>query len=397
MITVVFVHGISIRSADYEVYYSRIQTALRRKLPNVVLARCLWGDELGAKLMAEGASIPRYKQTKTIEDQPDMPPEEQRWELLAQDPLLELHLLALKPPSAPDNFDPRGAKSPGQVLDERIRTFTPSTTLLEEFKRRDISPDSLEAAREQVVADPAYDQALAVSGDDLGEFRHAWARAVIATALSGPDTAVIDAPTLTGLATALAAGVGNQPKGILGDWLNQALATVGTRLLGSRRGRYSDLIVPYVGDVLVYQGNGQRIRAMIAERIDAAEKGSPVVLLGHSLGGIACVDLLAERPYPAVTLLITAGSQAPLLYEMDALQKLRFGAPLPSHFPRWLNIYDVRDFLSYVAKPVFNDARVSDVEVNNRQQFPRSHGAYWSNPKVWDTIVPRLVRGQDER
>jgi hypothetical protein len=77
---------------------------------------------------------------------------------------------------------------------------------------------------------------------------------------------------------------------------------------------------------------------------------------------------------------------------MDALQCLPFGQPLPSHFPQWLNIYDPRDFLSYVAAKVFpsSSRAIVDVEVDNRQPFARSHSAYWTNPETWDAIVPRL-------
>ena len=78
-----------------------------------------------------------------------------------------------------------------------------------------------------------------------------------------------------------------------------------------------------------------------------------MVLIGHSLGGIACVDLLAGGTLTHVRLLVTVGSQAPLLYEMDALHGLRFGEPLPEHFPRWINLYDPHDSLSYKAAPLF--------------------------------------------
>jgi hypothetical protein len=392
MVTVVFVHGISIRSEDYKLAFNRIQQALSRAIPGVVMPSCLWGDDLGARLLADGASIPRYRQTRGIEQQPETVQEEDRWEWLAEDALLELRLLALRPAGRPPEFDPRGGKPPSQLLDERIRTFTPSARLTQNFEEAGVPAGALEAGRKRVIEDPVYDQALGTSIDDLGEFRLVWARAVTAASVAARDPDLIDAKASSGLATALAGEVGEQPKGLLDDWLNQALVTVGTRMVGSRRGRYSDVVVPYIGDVLVYQGNGQRIRDRIAQCIEGGGEGNPVVLLGHSLGGIACVDLLAEKAYPAVKLLITVGSQSPLFYEMNALQKLRFGEPLPAHFPPWLNLYNLRDFLSYVAEPVFKDERVTDVEVNNRKPFPQSHGAYWSNPYVWSVIVPRVAK-----
>ena len=101
------------------------------------------------------------------------------------------------------------------------------------------------------------------------------------------------------------------------------------------------------------------------------------------------MDLLIEEPCEGVELLVTAGSQAPFLYEIGALQSLATGQPLPERFPRWLNLYDRRDFLSYVGEKVF-PGRVRDVEVNNRQPFPESHSAYWTNPAVWDAIFREL-------
>ena len=109
-----------------------------------------------------------------------------------------------------------------------------------------------------------------------------------------------------------------------------------------------------------------------------------MVLIAHSLGGIACVDLLVKTPLSAVKLLIICGSQAPLFYEIGALQSLEFGDipaahRLPGHFPTWLNFYDLRDFLSYVAEPLFAKDRVTDVVVDNRLPFPESHSGYWRN------------------
>ena len=111
----------------------------------------------------------------------------------------------------------------------------------------------------------------------------------------------------------------------------------------------------------------------------------PVVLIAHSLGGIAAVDLLVSQPLPSVRLLVTVGSQAPFLCEIGALWSLPHGDPLPDHFPPWLNIYDPRDLLSYIGAPLF-PRRVEDVEVNNKQPFPQSHSAYWACDRVYQLI-----------
>lgn len=146
---------------------------------------------------------------------------------------------------------------------------------------------------------------------------------------------------------------------------------------------------PFAGDILVYQAKGQKIRDFIREQIQNEQVEPPVVVMAHSLGGIACVDLLIEQDLrDKVACLITVGSQAPFFYEIGALQRLAYGEPLPAHFPKkWLNIYDLRDFLSYVGdRPGIFPGKMTDHLVDNRQPFPEAHSAYWANEQTWDAI-----------
>ena len=85
-----------------------------------------------------------------------------------------------------------------------------------------------------------------------------------------------------------------------------------TGVLRGKRLAWTERFSPELGDILVYQSRGAAIRTFIRKKIDAAKP--PVYLLAHSLGGIACVDLLGGENPPKVACLITAGSQAPLLY-----------------------------------------------------------------------------------
>ena len=79
---------------------------------------------------------------------------------------------------------------------------------------------------------------------------------------------------------------------------------------------------------------------------------------------------------------MTVGSQAPLLYTFDAIPSMPYDEADPPHLPvPWLNIYDSRDFLSFVAEPLFRRsdglASVVDLRVHSGRDFPRSHSAYW--------------------
>jgi hypothetical protein len=163
----------------------------------------------------------------------------------------------------------------------------------------------------------------------------------------------------------------------------------GNQHLQRQRGALTDAAYPFSGDILYYQAKGKTIRDFIQEQVENVEP--PVVLMAHSLGGIACVDLLVEKNLPQVQLLVTVGSQAPFLYEIDALHSLSYGDSLPNHFPKWLNIYDLRDVLSYVGdRQGLFPGKIKDVKVDNQQPFPESHGAYWYNSATWDAILQEL-------
>jgi hypothetical protein len=174
----------------------------------------------------------------------------------------------------------------------------------------------------------------------------------------------------------------------------RAGANVASTWARRRRGAISESASATAGDILLYQVRGNGIREFIRERIAVCD--TPVVLLAHSLGGIACVDLLISERLPQIELLVTVGSQAPFFYEIGALHSLQYQniAPenrLPVHFPPWLNFYDLRDFLSYVGQPVFGRNRVVDVQVDNKLPFPDSHGGYFTNAQVWARIVSELA------
>jgi pimeloyl-ACP methyl ester carboxylesterase len=116
-----------------------------------------------------------------------------------------------------------------------------------------------------------------------------------------------------------------------------------------------------------------------------AEVGGPVILIGHSLGGVIGLEALSEAEMPAVRALITVGSQTPYLYELGALPVLH--GPLPATVPeRWTNVYDPRDLLSFVGEPIF-PGRVLDEAVDGRCPFPRAHSAYFDNPRFYRIVA----------
>ncbi len=163
-----------------------------------------------------------------------------------------------------------------------------------------------------------------------------------------------------------------------------------------------------LADVIGYHRHRASIHAALREELerasDAAETAGsgPVLPVALSLGGIALIDLLADWPDAPVEACVTVGSQAPLLYTFDALPALPYDEVDPPHLAvPWLNIYDSRDFLSFVAEPLFRRrdglASVVDLRVHSGKDFPKSHSTYWELPAVWDAIATAFTWRRTER
>jgi hypothetical protein len=150
-----------------------------------------------------------------------------------------------------------------------------------------------------------------------------------------------------------------------------------------------------MADVIGYSSHRESVHRILRSELTravSAAGGRPVLPVALSLGGIALVDLLAGWPDAPVEACVTVGSQAPLLYTFDAIPSMPYDEAAPPYLPvPWLNIYDTRDFLSFLAEPLFrrNDglASVVDLRVESGKDFPRSHSAYWELEPVWDAIA----------
>lgn len=163
---------------------------------------------------------------------------------------------------------------------------------------------------------------------------------------------------------------------------------------GRRESLFEALGAQLLADVIGYHQHRASILAVLREelaRAAAVAEGRPVLPIGLSLGGIALVDLMGSWPAAPVEAVVTVGSQAPLLYTFDALPSLPYDEADPPHLAMpWLNIYDSRDFLSFVAEPLFRRtdglASVVDLRVRSGKDFPRSHSSYWELAPLWDAI-----------
>ncbi len=176
----------------------------------------------------------------------------------------------------------------------------------------------------------------------------------------------------------------------------EAVLKLVTNYFEDRRESLMDAVgVQMLADVIGYQIHRESIQTVLRAELTKAARaagGRPVLPVALSLGGIALIDLLASWPEAPVEACVTVGSQAPLLYTFNAIASLPYDEADPPHLPvPWLNIYDSRDFLSFVAEPLFRRsdgvASVVDLRVSSGKDFPKSHSAYWELPPVWDAIA----------
>jgi hypothetical protein len=339
------------------------------------LVECEWGDALGIE--SPSLALPGAPDSEQLRKAAEA---EQEWEYLDADPLFELRLLTIDSsttaPAARFGGRPRHEK-----FWDTIEAYQASLELEALLKRVNAWEQWLDAWNTVVTASPVAKRAVYASHDAIADAAMALARALVAelnVQVQGQGLPALGAAFRNRCVDRLRV-----------DWGLQVFALRGkvkaffTGLVRRRRREWSDRLWPALGDILLYQANGDDILEFIRGKVKPLRP--PVYLLAHSLGGIACVDLLVEAPPSNVAGLITVGSQSPLLYELGALRSLKRGQPLPDAFPRWINLYDPNDMLSYVAEKLF-PGRVKDVEVQSGELPLAAHSAYWNCDETWTAI-----------
>jgi hypothetical protein len=193
-----------------------------------------------------------------------------------------------------------------------------------------------------------------------------------------------------------------QAKGLSSAAAYPFLVTV-TALARHLRGSIMQIATSFVGDVMLYLARGAEVRDLVHKTIVQAcaqRPGEPLVLIGHSLGGVIAYEYAADPAFarrPPIDLLVTVGSQVALFAEYGLFQSahasLERDAPgpheyaVPSRPGRWLNVYDPDDFLSFPIGGMFPHAAHDDRLCAAGKPFPASHSAYWDNPQLYGAIA----------
>ncbi|MEW1830453.1 hypothetical protein [Streptomyces sp. NPDC088196] len=413
MVTLLFVHGTGVREPDYSTALERIRAEVVSRRPDVRVEPCDWGSALGSHLRAGGASIPGFVDKAGKGPAAPAPQDEDvaRWALLYADPFAELELFALTAGTERAVFVP-GVLPRGDLLLADLVRLPEHESVSASWTGAGLDVPLARAA-EALAAAPELRRAAGAGGEAVSALPRLTARALVAYALNRGDSDAgrVPAGQRDALVNHLTDALGGDLRGVP-EAVSAAVRlsarlfehALGSRLVVSRRTALTGRSVGFLGDIVRYLVRGEAVRALVAEAVRA--QPGPVVLLGHSLGGIVSFDLLASgtlldgaasgpgaRP-GKVAALVTVGSQAPLLYELDALPSRPFGSGLPAGFPPWVNVYDRRDLLSYQAAEVFGTgtADVRDEEVDNGQPVSAAHSSYWGNDRFYTVLCDVLDR-----
>lgn len=378
MASLLFVHGTGVREKGFNQTFGTIRKQVDRRLQETKLYPCFWGETHGS-VLRNGSSVARGR---TAVD-----PDIALWQRLEEDPFDELRLLAneVVPPQWPDRAED------GEELAQAVLTLPRRPAIQNLVLETPLADDFTDAVTE--VLSSAATKAV-LGGQPLHPATcPVIARAIVALAQRHADERFddlvpLDEETRDELITAMVTELEGSYRGLGGLVWKAVGASQLTRPVEWFTSRVPNGRSAFAGDVMLFLARGDGIRAAIAEAIRALP--APVTVLAHSLGGVATIDLLIRDPDLPVKTIVTVGSQAPYLYELDVLPALRFGEPLPTGFPRWMNVYDPRDTLAFRAEKVFPaspSGRVTDHAVRSGVPFPRAHSAYFANKQLYQLLA----------
>ncbi|WP_030167929.1 MULTISPECIES: hypothetical protein [Actinomycetes] len=402
MTTIVFVHGTGVRGTGYSRVLESFQKNISVRAANVEVVPCEWGRHLGTSFAFGGASIPGRDDHRLAQRRVDTEPDADtaaRFAVLTAYPLHDLQFLALLTMNRTGSpLMPPGVPAFPEEITAKLLALPGTGTLVRELNDRVLLPHFM-VALTQIRDAPAAQEAIqhATESEDKARVATALAEGIIAATLRQAGRAEGIGVPLHGDSFAHLAGLIEDRLGYaqlgagdrIAELATQVVIRAGSWAFDRWRQPISDGAQPMLGDVVWYLTRGAQLRSVIG-RI-AAQVDDDVILVGHSLGGIACLDLMLMTSIPSVRTLVTVGSQGPLLYELDSLPGLQVGAEIPTTLPRWVNYYDRRDALSYLAANVFS-GRAEDVQLDNGRHMPDSHSAYFDNQafydSLWDVIAP---------
>lgn len=179
-----------------------------------------------------------------------------------------------------------------------------------------------------------------------------------------------------------------------------------TKVLAWSRDSLNATLGRFFGDVFIYMDGRQdktnpgSIPKLLIDEWDkaiAATPNEPIVVVGHSLGGVISYDLLSHfRPDLTVDLFVSVGSQVPHFEEMKLFKASSKDipgpagnqVPKPSNIKHWINVFDEVDIFSYSCKAIFKD--VHDYPYDTKTYVVKAHGAYFEQSRFYERLRARI-------
>lgn len=269
-----------------------------------------------------------------------------------------------------------------------------------------------------VMVEEAAADGRQIESDEFAEFRAAGAYAEATPRPVWVRADMTDDEFVDRLRASMAAaspasyGFLDRVKEAAGVVLDRGRNLVAQGLVALVRDDLNPRVAEFLGDIFVYMRQGARrdaIRSRIADAIGRAHAravagGGPLVLVGHSLGGVILYDMLSDPAGAglprdlSVDLLLTVGSQPGFFEEMKlfAASDPAVGphgqvklATAPPRVARWWNVYDPVDVLAFRCAGIFEG--VEDFAFNSVAGVADTHGSYFARPRFHERLRARLA------
>lgn len=192
------------------------------------------------------------------------------------------------------------------------------------------------------------------------------------------------------------------------DAAGNAVGEITSPLVSAARPGATAAVARFVGDVFVYldqrgtkDAPGPIVKKVISA-IDAAiaqkQPGDDkLFILGHSMGGNICYDILTHfRPDIACELFVTVGSQVALFEELKVFKQSDKNVSIagemtvrrPPNVAHWINIFDLTDIFGFTTEDVFED--VEDYRFDTDTLPVLSHSMYFERPRFYARLRERV-------
>ena len=178
-----------------------------------------------------------------------------------------------------------------------------------------------------------------------------------------------------------------------------------TALLSWTRDSLNAQLGRFFGDVFIYfDGRGDKNnpgaipKPILAEFSGAATRagGEPLIVVGHSLGGVISFDLFGHFcPDLEIDLFVSVGSQVGHFEEIKLFKtsdkniRAPQKATTPSNIKHWINVFDPVDIFSYTVSHIFDRVDV-DAPYDTETYVVRAHGAYFEQARFYERLRARI-------